>query len=171
MIHSPLYIFAVLSFFFSCNKNETTSDNTSNTVQSEILGYWILKSGTSYAINSSGAEIVTATLKEKTFAHEFKKDGTCIGYDLTGSLLDETYKWEIINIEKGEGAVTATLNLWNDYTLDNKDQIFINSEGKLSYIITLFATTPPEMNLETRRYEGYPHKENWVEYKYIKGKK
>ncbi|MBK8390681.1 MAG: hypothetical protein IPL23_15940 [Saprospiraceae bacterium] len=152
---------------------EEIEDDKNDTFNQELLGYWTLAEGTSFAINDKGVQITTATLKPNTFAHEFFANGTTIGYDLTGHLPKEEYKWELVvrqndvkDIEEG------TLSFWNETTKQQAGELFFDSDGRLNYSITSLhkfsLTGKSRIYLKTKKYEAYPYKENWVELVYEK---
>ena len=78
------------------------------------------------------------------------------------------FNWELSKVESHDGVYSGTLSLFNDKTKANAGQLFIGADGKLSYSIAFFDQNPPEIVLETKRVPVYPHKEGWVEYKYVK---
>ncbi len=162
------FIFLTASLFLSCDKSGQVSSSKEAEMKKKLLGYWILSRGESYAINSAGEEILTATLKPGASAYAFREDGTATGYDLTGNFPEEDFNWELSKVESHDGVYSGTLSLFNDKTKANAGQLFIGADGKLSYSIAYFDNTPPELVLETIHVPVYPHKEIWVEYKYVK---
>ncbi len=123
------FIFSLLfiSMLLGCSgTTEELENETKSRFEQELLGYWILVEGTSYAINDKGTQITTATFKPNTVAHEFFKDKTAIAYDLTGHLPKEEYKWELVvrqndvkDIEEG------TLSFWNETTKQQAGELFL----------------------------------------------
>ena len=163
------FIFSLLfiSMLLGCSgTTEELENETKSRFEQELLGYWILVEGTSYAINDKGTQITTATFKPNTVAHEFFKDKTAITYDLTGSFPEEKYNWELKVTQSDNSEIDGgTLTFWNDNTKSQAGQLFFDDKGRLTYDIetlSKFSTTgKARMYLKSKKYEAYPHKENW----------
>ncbi|MBK6364914.1 MAG: hypothetical protein IPF52_16080 [Saprospiraceae bacterium] len=88
-----LLVLSILLVFASCEKEEVI--NKQNSDNELIVGYWLLSKGETFATNSKGEKIVTATLNPKIFAHEFLADGTYINHNLTSTSSTERGTWKV----------------------------------------------------------------------------
>jgi hypothetical protein len=172
LLSKAFLIISIFCIFSSCEPDDT-SDDTKDADNSLVVGYWLLYEGQTLAINDKGDTVVTAELEPKVVAHEFLADGTYKGHDLTGTFASETGSWSIDVIKKDDKDIEeATLSITTPSSLANKGQLFIDVDGVLKFnASTLFShagTKKTYLYLETKKFESYPHKENWALYVYEK---
>ncbi len=172
LLSKVFLIFSILCIFLSCENDDPSADTKVND-NSLVVGYWLLHKGQTFAINSHGEKILTATLNPKVFAHEFLADGTYIGHDLTGSTSGETGTWKLEVRKKDVNDIEeGTLTIMTPSTLANKGLLFIDIDGSMNFDITsIFSkqnNNKSSIYLETKKYEAYPYKENWASYSYEK---
>ncbi|MBK8622573.1 MAG: hypothetical protein IPN79_12640 [Saprospiraceae bacterium] len=162
-----ILFFSVFLFFTSCETEETDDQKTKD--NELILGYWLLAKGETYAINTHGVNIITATLNPNVFAHEFLADGTYIGHDFTGSTPGETGTWKLeVTKKEGNEIDEGTLSITTPGTMANKGLLFIDADGSMKFKIESTFSRPNDKKsviyLETKKYEAYPYSENWAKY-------
>lgn len=167
-----LLILSIFFFTLSCESDDAITE-TENSDNKLIEGYWLLDKGETYAINSNGQKIVTATLKPKVVAHEFLADGTYIGHDLLGTGPNVTGTWKLVVTKKDVKDIEeGVLSITTPSTLANKGTLFFDDDGSMKFSIT--STYSKSNNkkssiyLETKKYEAYPYAKNWGYYIYEK---
>jgi len=162
-----ILFFSVVLFFASCETEDTDDQKTK--ANELIVGYWLLSKGETYAINTHGEKITTATLKPKVFAHEFLADGTYKGHDFSGTTQGETGTWKLeVTQMDGQDINEGTLSITTPGTMANSGQLFIDADGSMKFnISTIFSRINDKksvMYLETKKYEAFPYSENWAYY-------
>ncbi|HMQ49476.1 MAG TPA: hypothetical protein PKA00_18510 [Saprospiraceae bacterium] len=177
MLKSGIQLMAILAIavFSTASMCQKSSDNTGDQEpeNTSLIGYWKVKSGNTYAINSQGQQIITATLKEGVFAHEFFADGTYKGHDLTGTNPSETGTWklEVIKLD-GLDIKEGILSITTPSSQSIAGQLFVDADGSMKYSIATINNpadgSKPIFTLETKKYEVYPYAENWAVYMFQK---
>lgn len=167
ILFATLLVMALFTTASMCQKSDDSSNE--EPAYTSLVGYWKLKSGHSYAIDNQGQQIITATLNEGVFAHEFFSDGTYKGYDLVGSGPGETGTWklEVIQLD-GLDIEEGVLSITTPTTQANAGLLFFDADGSQKYAIASINNpadgSKPIITLETKRYEVYPYAENWAVY-------
>ena len=163
-----LVVVAMLSFFSSCEEGGDVEEE-SNTVEKSILGVWTVKSGTVYAVNSKGETIVTATVRQGTFAHELLAGGKYIGHDYVGKTT-ETGNWVLENPQVNGKEFEAVLAISTPSTQASKGEIFIDSDGfqRFNLKAALVENKFQSINLFSKEYEAFPYEKSWIEYLFSK---
>ena len=171
-----LLLVLACSFVFSSAFMCTKEDNASAPVNPEftyLIGYWKLKSGTSYGINEKGEKKQTATMKEGVAAYEFFADGTFISHVLVGKPSSEkgTWKLEVKKLD-GKDIEEGTLLLTSPSIKASAGVLYVDQDGnmrtQISSINKSVATSAPRIYLVSKHVEAYPYKEAWVETIYEK---
>ncbi|MBK6565286.1 MAG: hypothetical protein IPL63_01180 [Saprospiraceae bacterium] len=162
-----LLVLSILLVFASCEKEEVI--NKQNSDNELIVGYWLLSKGETFATNSKGEKIVTATLNPKIFAHEFLADGTYINHNLTSTSSTERGTWKVEVKKKDEKDIEeGILSITTPSTLANKGMLFFDNDGSIKFSITStykrISDKKSVLYLETKKYEAYPYNENWAYY-------
>lgn len=162
-----LLLVGILSTAAMCNKE---SDATPNEPEyTSLVGYWKLKSGSTYGKKENGTTIKTATLNAGVFAHEFFADGKYSGHDLTGSLPSESGTWKLeVQMLDGKDIEVGTLSITTPSTQALAGELSVDADGSQKYEISSLTApvggTKPIITLISKKYEAYPYPENWAEY-------
>lgn len=171
-----LLLVLACSFVFSSAFMCTKEDNATAPLNPEftsLIGYWKLKSGTSYGINEKGEKKQTATMKEGVAAYEFFADGTFISHVLVGKPSSEkgTWKLEVKKLD-GKDIEEGNLLLTSPSIKASAGVLFVDQDGYMRTQITSIdksvATSAPRIYLVSKHVEAYPYKEAWVETIYEK---
>lgn len=165
-IPNLFFVFSLLLLLVSCQKEDTPGQTAKN--NELVVGYWLLKKGTSYAVNDKGITIITANMNPDVFAHQLLSDGKYIGHDLVSNKTEEgTWKLDVINKDLND-IEEGTLSIYTPSSMSASGNPFADPDGSFKYQI---ATVQSKINnkksamyLKTKKYESYPYKENWVEF-------
>lgn len=159
-------VLSLLLLFASCEKEDAPDQTVKN--NELVVVYWLLKKGTSYAVNDKGITIITANMNPNVFAHQLLADGSYIGHDLISNKTEKgTWKLEVLkkdlnDIEEG------TLSIYTPSTMSGSGNPLADPDGSFKYEITTIQSKidnkKSAMYLKTKKYDSYPYKENWVEF-------
>jgi hypothetical protein len=161
----------VASSAFMCSKEDAAP--VPSPEFTSLIGYWKIKSGTSYGINEKGEKKTTATMKEGVAAYEFFADGTFISHVLVGNPTSEkgTWKLEVKKLD-GKDIEEGVLRLTSPSIKALAGELFVDQDGymrnQISSINKSAATSAPRIYLVSKHVEAYPYKEAWVETVYEK---
>lgn len=158
-------MYMLLLVLISCSKDETKTKDQLNAAL--VTGYWKLSEGKTFAVNSAGNKVVTATLKPGVFAYEILADGTFISHDLSGNnTASESGKWKLeVETTDAGGIVKGSFAIATPTTMASKGMLFIDNDGYQRFSIT---TISDKLNLTTKKYALYPNAENWGEFHFEK---
>ncbi|MBL7825451.1 MAG: hypothetical protein JNJ57_02395 [Saprospiraceae bacterium] len=169
LLHLYILVFTgLVSTSSMCKKDENTDPEFTS-----LIGYWKLKSGKTFAINSNGQEIVAATFNPGTVAHEFLSNGVYKGHDLVGGTPVETGTWEL-NVTKLDvkDIEEGTLSIKTPFTQAMAGDIFVDPDGSIKYSISSIEKpiggSKPIITLQTKAYEAYPYDRAWAVYVFEK---
>ncbi len=84
-IPNLFFVFSLLLLFVSCQEEDSPYQTAEN--NELVVGYWLLKKATSYAVIDKGITIITANMNPDVFAHQLLSDGKYIGHDLVSNKL------------------------------------------------------------------------------------
>lgn len=159
-----ILIYSLFLAFSSCETDE--SDDQTAKDNALVVGYWLVKTGETYAINNDGEKIKTATLNPNVFAHEFLADGSYIGHDFISNHQEKGI-WKLeVQFKDGNDIEEGTLSITTPNTVSGSGNPFSDPDGSVKYKITsIFSRINDKksvMYLETKKYESYPYKENWA---------
>ena len=167
-MHTKLFRFSTILFIciatltiLGCEKDSETSDENDKAIAA-IKGKWTVNSGTSYALDDDGEQIVTATLKPNVLGYEFLANGNFTAYEYVSNT-SENGSWKLEDVKQSNTEIDAILAITTPSLQGSKGESPVDADGYQRYYIGISSSEGHEMNWISKKYEAYPYNKNWIE--------